>query len=95
LLVSLVKINTLCIDQADVNERMHQVSRMSSIYGQASQVIVWLGKGCDGSEMAMDFLRKLGEDGTLHLNPSLEPSVLCGGAEFGFPRASSPPYLSL
>ena len=48
---------------------------MSSIYGQASQVVVWLGEGWPGSDMAMEFVRELAEDETLHLAPSLTPSI--------------------
>ena len=38
-------VDALCINQADFKEKMHQVSRMSSIYGQASQVVVQLSEG--------------------------------------------------
>jgi hypothetical protein len=36
-------IDAICINQADVEERSLQVSRMKGIYSQASEVIVWLG----------------------------------------------------
>jgi hypothetical protein len=74
-------VDALCINQADLSERMHQVSRMSSIYGQASQVVVWLGEGWDGSDVAMEFLRKLGEDETLHLDPFQPPCIQVDGVD--------------
>lgn len=54
-------VDALCINHSDMQERMHQVSRMSSIYEQASQVFVWLGEGWDGCEKAIEFLQKTGE----------------------------------
>jgi len=68
-------VDALCINQADLGERMHQVSLMASIYGQASQVIVWLGDGWDGSELAFKFLGVLGGDDKLHLDPLKSPHV--------------------
>ncbi|TVY45237.1 Heterokaryon incompatibility protein 6,OR allele [Lachnellula occidentalis] len=74
-------VDALCINQKNNNERMHQVSRMRSIYGQASLVVVWLGEGWEGSDTAMGFLRKLGEDDSLHLDPSQEPSISVDGLD--------------
>lgn len=39
----LVWMDQLCIHQADVSERSHQVGLMSEIYGNASQVLIYLG----------------------------------------------------
>jgi hypothetical protein len=36
--------DALCINQSDLVERTHQVSLMSSVYGRAALVIVWLGE---------------------------------------------------
>ncbi|PMD40914.1 HET-domain-containing protein [Hyaloscypha variabilis F] len=36
-------VDALCINQEDVDERNHQVLRMSSIYRQAQAVLAWLG----------------------------------------------------
>ena len=41
--------------------------------------VVWLGNGCDRSDIAMEFLRRLGGDETLHLNPFQELSVSVDG----------------
>ncbi|TVY42784.1 Heterokaryon incompatibility protein 6,OR allele [Lachnellula subtilissima] len=73
--------DALCINQADLKERTHQVSRMKSIYGQATQVVVWLGEAWEGSDIAMEFLRKLAEDNSLHLDPAQEPSISVHGLD--------------
>ena len=72
-------VDALCINQSDLREKMSQVSLMSRIYGQASQVVVWLSEGWNGSDMALEFLRKLAEDDMLHLDPLLNPSIRVHG----------------
>ncbi|TVY87027.1 Heterokaryon incompatibility protein 6,OR allele, partial [Lachnellula willkommii] len=74
-------VDALCIHQADLNERMHQVSRMKFIYGQASQVVVWLGEAWEGCATAMEFLRKLAQDRSLHLDPAQEQSISVHGLD--------------
>ncbi|KAH7086568.1 heterokaryon incompatibility protein-domain-containing protein [Paraphoma chrysanthemicola] len=37
-------IDAVCIDQANVAERGHQVQRMGDIYSRAQEVMIWLGK---------------------------------------------------
>jgi hypothetical protein len=39
----IVWADALCINQDDVAERSHQVSKMGSVFEQAFQVVVWLG----------------------------------------------------
>lgn len=53
-------IDAICIDQANLHERNHQVGVMKSIYSTASDVLVWLGPEEDDSDLAMDFLVKKG-----------------------------------
>lgn len=72
-------VDALCINQLNLQERAVQVSRMDQIYGRASQVVVWLGNGWQGSDMAMDFLNSLGKNAALHLDPALDPSIVVGG----------------
>lgn len=36
-------VDALCIDQANVEERNHQVLRMAAIYRQAQEVVAWIG----------------------------------------------------
>ena len=72
-------VDALCINQSDNQEKSHQVARMSLIYGKASCVVVWLGEGWSGSDMAMEFVRVLGQDENLHLDPTREPSIEVNG----------------
>ncbi|KIM95639.1 hypothetical protein OIDMADRAFT_73942, partial [Oidiodendron maius Zn] len=55
----IIWVDAICINQADDNERIHQVQQMSKIYKEAEQVIVWLGRGTEGSDCTMDFMKQL------------------------------------
>ncbi|KAF4541794.1 Ankyrin and HET domain-containing protein [Lasiodiplodia theobromae] len=60
-------LNALCINQKDSAEKAHQVAMMTQIYKNADQVRIWLGPEADGSDLAMQTLRRggdkmLGED---------------------------------
>lgn len=48
--------DAICIDQASVTERNHQVGLMGIIYKRADTVLAWLGRGSEDSEMALDLL---------------------------------------
>ncbi|KAK8053195.1 hypothetical protein PG996_012496 [Apiospora saccharicola] len=52
-------IDALCINQADHEERNHQVQMMSRIYNCAQQVCVWLGQDNDDSTTAISFIREI------------------------------------
>ena len=53
-------IDTICIDQVNIEEKSHQVSLMHSIYGLADLVYMWLGPGTEASDLAMDFVCRFG-----------------------------------
>lgn len=40
-------MDTICIDQEDLDERAQQVQNMGDIYGSAHQVIIWLNRTID------------------------------------------------
>ena len=40
----IIQVDAVCINQADNQEKKHQIQRMAKIYGQANRVIVWLGE---------------------------------------------------
>ncbi|KAH7385304.1 heterokaryon incompatibility protein-domain-containing protein [Phaeosphaeria sp. MPI-PUGE-AT-0046c] len=44
-----VWVDAVCIDQANIDERNHQVKIMASIFSKASKVLVWLGSEECGS----------------------------------------------
>jgi hypothetical protein len=53
-------IDAIWIDQADFhNEKASQVSRMDTIYAEATKVIVWLGKSESNSDIAMESIPNL------------------------------------
>jgi hypothetical protein len=58
-------VDALCINQADSNEKGHQISLMGLIYHRAGHVLMWLGNENIGTGHAMlplyidDFLRSL------------------------------------
>jgi len=54
-------IDAIYINQADVNERNHQVAQMQEIYAGAKEVIVWLGPTYSTTELAISFIYDLCE----------------------------------
>jgi hypothetical protein len=52
-------IDAICIDQANLQERGHQVRLMGDIYRRASRVVAWLGSATEDSTRALDFLKFL------------------------------------
>ena len=52
-------IDAICIDQANLLERNHQVSLMRRIYSECEECVIYLGENCDNSEIVPEFLRKL------------------------------------
>jgi hypothetical protein len=59
--VRILWIDTISINQTNADEKNHQVPMMAEVYGSASRVCVWLGKGMDiagGPKIAVDFIKK-------------------------------------
>ncbi|KAM3065331.1 hypothetical protein ACMFMF_011268 [Clarireedia jacksonii] len=52
----IIWIDALCINQSDIIERNHQVTLMSKIYSQATNVVIFLGHATQGSDLAIDFI---------------------------------------
>ncbi|KAF2007239.1 HET-domain-containing protein [Amniculicola lignicola CBS 123094] len=50
-------VDAICIDQQHISERNHQVNLMSSIYSQASQVLVYIGESSPSIDRIMDNLK--------------------------------------
>jgi hypothetical protein len=51
-------IDAICINQDDFEERSEQVPLMAQIYGQATNVCVWLGAGDSSSNRAITFIKE-------------------------------------
>ena len=56
-------IDQICIDQDNEDDKNVQLPYMAEIYKKAQEVIVWVGNSGDGSEFAMDFLKRLATQG--------------------------------
>jgi hypothetical protein len=52
-------IDAICINQADLKERSHQVSFMKDIYQGAHAVIVWLGEKRGFTAPAISLIRRV------------------------------------
>jgi hypothetical protein len=59
--VRLIWIDAICINQADLHEKAHQVSIMTRIYEKAKSVAVYLGKPTEKTAEAMRALRHFTE----------------------------------
>jgi hypothetical protein len=53
-------VDSICIDQANVNERSSQVALMADIYRKAERVIVWLGEGNEITKKAIWTINTIG-----------------------------------
>ncbi|KAK8121319.1 hypothetical protein PG999_005439 [Apiospora kogelbergensis] len=52
-------IDSICIDQGNLEERGQQVQLMHQIYSRAADVVVWLGDHSVNSSLAISFIRHL------------------------------------
>jgi ankyrin repeat protein len=59
-------VDAICINQEDVKERGHQVKQMASIYKNAEQVVVWLGRPNLDTSSVFRHMRKLEKIATEH-----------------------------
>lgn len=61
-------IDAICINQADIDERNHQVRQMSAIYSFAAGVVVWLrpSTGDDAWSDCVEMIRSLSANQDLH-----------------------------
>jgi hypothetical protein len=49
----IIWVDAVCINQADVKEKEHQIPLMAEIYANASRVLVWLGDIEDSGDRAL------------------------------------------
>ena len=49
-------IDAICIDQANIQEKNHQVPLIADVYRRAEHVCVWLGQSSDDSHKALQFI---------------------------------------
>jgi len=71
-------VDTICINQADNDEKSVQVRRMARIYRSAYRVVAWLGPQRDRSNLALSALEWLGrqqvhtQEGWFYLAPCID-----------------------
>ncbi|VUC37957.1 unnamed protein product [Clonostachys rosea] len=64
----LLWVDALCINQANDQERGHQVSHMKEIYQNAEQVLIWLGRAGDNVDLLFDLMTQLERRAMLQSN---------------------------
>ncbi|KAI1118597.1 heterokaryon incompatibility protein-domain-containing protein [Nemania sp. NC0429] len=65
-------IDAICIDQKSDNERTSQLPLIPQIYSQASQVLIHLGQTTPKIDVALDYIRALGEPASVYAIHSTE-----------------------
>ena len=58
--------DALCINQADLREKEHQVPLMRQIYQRCQRVLIWLGESTSDTKGAMTLMRTLNRIGVEH-----------------------------
>ncbi|KAI1146230.1 heterokaryon incompatibility protein-domain-containing protein [Nemania diffusa] len=82
-------IDAFCINQIDLEERRLQVNIMDKIYGQAEEVMIWLGPSNDASEEVFKLVRQISRlDRSMieKFGYQLDPVMLC---DLGLPHPGS------
>ena len=52
-------VDAVCINQSDNSEKGHQVALMAQIFGNAGQVLGWLGEGNQQTQIASSMIKEL------------------------------------
>lgn len=68
-------IDGLCINQANILEKNHQVSMMQRLYSEALSTVVWLGPSTEGTNEAIEIFK------TLHNIASASEATVAGGSK--------------
>ncbi|KAB2104040.1 hypothetical protein AG0111_0g7222 [Alternaria gaisen] len=69
-------IDSICIDQANLDERRMHVRHIKRIYRDAQKVVVWLGSQSDDSDCAQDFIHFLNGINTAKLTTQALRDIL-------------------
>ncbi|KAF2177501.1 HET-domain-containing protein [Zopfia rhizophila CBS 207.26] len=72
----IIWVDAICINQADNEEKGYQIQSMGKIYGQATRVIVWLGKAEDDSDQALEAIRSAAEAESTNVSNNTQKAVL-------------------
>ncbi|RDI88985.1 hypothetical protein Vi05172_g1274 [Venturia inaequalis] len=66
-------VDSICIDQKNLEERSLQVQRMATIYRQAEKVLIWLGNDDGFAGPAFESLRMMADGKHSHFQKNTEP----------------------
>ena len=69
----IIWVDAVCINQADKQEKEHQIQSIVKIYSQAHRVTVWLGQAADNSDRAVEEIRAAA--GNNSTNPSNNETI--------------------
>ncbi|KAF1846465.1 uncharacterized protein K460DRAFT_313916, partial [Cucurbitaria berberidis CBS 394.84] len=72
-------VDALCINQNDLVERGKQVAMMATVFSRASRVLAYLGDHWDRCELAVEAIRQLREDESMHLFSYMQPGLSING----------------
>lgn len=53
-------VDSICIQQSDNDEKTWQVAQIGAIFSQAELVYIWLGLGCEETDLAIDLISRVG-----------------------------------
>lgn len=53
-------VDALCINQKDMEEKSQQVQMMRDIYKKAKDAVIWIGPARDESDVALEFIERIG-----------------------------------
>jgi hypothetical protein len=81
-------VDSICINQDDLEEKSAHVAYMHEIYGRARNVIIWLGMPDGGSDLVMDSRKTSKLNTALQLVPS--SSIAQSVTAPGVPHADDP-----
>ena len=65
-------VDAICINQNDMKEKSRQILKMRTVYGNASEVVAWLGEEVDDSSKAFDLLQVFNDARTKDCGQLLE-----------------------
>ncbi|KAM5381714.1 hypothetical protein ACJZ2D_002934 [Fusarium nematophilum] len=57
---SWIWIDSICIQQSDLEEKSWHVQEMGTVFSKAECVYMWLGEGSDATDRSMDFMSLIG-----------------------------------
>ena len=85
--------DAICINQDDIVERSQQILLMPQIYSSAFRVVAYLGEEADGSDLALQLLKNIGETDFSSLPElAVTPEWL---EESGLPGFKDPKWIAL